>query len=217
MPSEVSRCPQVLRLWDPGHCLSFSLDPLPFILPSLALLTHQPVAQHSHWLLLLDGTACVPVLSLWLIPCCFLPLPTPAETRADHSLYSSFHSLSFPVESPVCLSINAKRLANGPLIVLTNWSVLLCQNILDLSSDLYPWVVVWAYGWHWVHMGCCLCGCCVQLPSWCCLRIIVPDMVLYCINNCRLEKNYRSPKALFPLLCCLFLKGIMTDFFMRLT
>lgn len=48
LPSAVSRCPQVLRLWDPGHCLSFSLDPLPFILPSLALLTHQPIAQHSH-------------------------------------------------------------------------------------------------------------------------------------------------------------------------
>lgn len=169
--TRVTVCPSALIL-----CLLFCHHWL-FSLISLQLST-------LTWLLLLDVTACVPVLSLWLIPCCFLPLPTPAETRADHSLYSCFHSLPVPVESPVCLSINAKRLANGALVVLTNWSVLMCQNILDLSSDLYPWVVVWAQGWHGVRMGCCLCGCCVQLPSWCCLRIIVPDMVLYCINNC---------------------------------
>lgn len=97
MPSEVSRCPQVPRLWDPGHCLSFSLDPLPFILPSLALLTHQPVAQHSHLASAL-GRDCLRACSVTVAN----PLLLSATADPSRDQGWPFSLLLFPLSSCSC-------------------------------------------------------------------------------------------------------------------
>lgn len=56
---------------------------------------------------------------------------------------------------------------------------------LGLPFELYCWVHVWAQGYYLVLTGGCLFTCCVQPPSWSCLRIMVPHTmftVLITIN-----------------------------------
>ena len=76
--------PSLLRHWNSGHCLSFSLALLPFVLQSWALF-FSLVRIHSSVLslvpLLLGVPALMPPLSLWFIPSHLLPLLAPAEPR----------------------------------------------------------------------------------------------------------------------------------------